>query len=106
MRPATLAVLHPFKPRHERPDRLDLAHWLVDPANPLTSRVTVNRVWRDLFGRALTPSVDDFGTRGEEPSHPELLDWLAVKFATPSGSRAGHGWRLKPLIKLIVTSST
>jgi hypothetical protein len=97
--PGTLAVLHPFKPRGDRPDRLDLAHWLMDPANPLTSRVTVNRIWRHLLGRGLTDSVDDFGARGELPSHPELLDWLATEFPK-------RGWSLKRMIKLIVTSST
>jgi hypothetical protein len=97
--PGTLAVLHAFKPRADRPDRLDLAHWLMDPANPLTSRVTVNRIWQHLLGRGLTPSMDDFGARGERPSHPELLDWLATEFPR-------RGWSVKGMIKLIVTSST
>ncbi|MCL4785510.1 MAG: DUF1553 domain-containing protein [Verrucomicrobia bacterium] len=97
--PATPAVLHAFKPRAEKPDRLDLARWLVDEGNPLTSRVTVNHVWKSLFGRGLVASVNDFGTRGELPSHPELLDWLATEFPR-------RGWSRKALIKLIVTSST
>ena len=97
--PATPAVLHPFRARSARPDRLDLAYWLLDPANPLTSRVTVNHVWKNLFGRGLVASMNDFGTRGEKPSHPELLDWLATEFPR-------LGWSRKALIKLIVTSAT
>ena len=106
--PGTLSVLHPFHPRGEKPDRLDLARWLVDPANPLTARVAVNHVWKDLFGRALVNPVNDFGTRGEPPSHPELLDWLALAFSAPrSASDPGAlGWSRKKLIKLIVTSAT
>lgn len=95
----TPAVLHAFQPRGERPDRLDLARWLMDPANPLTGRVTVNHVWKLLFGRGLVHTVDDFGTRGEKPSHPELLDWLATEYPR-------LGWSRKALIRLIVTSST
>ena len=97
--PATLAVLHPLRARGATPDRLDLARWLFDSANPLTGRVTANHVWTHLFGRGLVPTVDDFGTRGEKPSHPELLDWLATEFAR-------LGWSRKELIKLIVTSAT
>jgi len=97
--PVTPAVLHSFKPRASRTDRLDLARWLMDEANPLTSRVTVNHVWKNLFGRGLVTSVNDFGTRGEKPSHPELLDWLATEFPR-------RGWSRKALIKLIVTSAT
>jgi len=96
---ATPAVLHDFNPRGARPDRLDLARWLVDEANPLTSRVTVNHVWKNLFGRGLVATVNDFGTRGEQPSHPELLDWLATEFPR-------LGWSRKALIRLIVTSAT
>jgi hypothetical protein len=98
VKPATLTVLHPLQARSERPDRLDLARWLLDPANPLTARVTVNRVWRHLYGRALVTSVDDFGTRGERPSHPELLDWLATEFPR-------LGWSQKRLLRLLVTSA-
>jgi hypothetical protein len=96
---ATLAVLHPLRARSATPDRLDLAQWLFDPANPLTGRVAVNHVWKHLFGRGLVPTVDDFGTRGEQPSHPELLDWLATEFAR-------LGWSRKELIRMIVTSAT
>jgi mono/diheme cytochrome c family protein len=97
--PDTPAVLHPLKASGSTPNRLDLAHWLTDPANPLTARVTVNRMWGHLFGRPLVVSVEDFGTRGEKPSHPELLDWLATELPA-------RGWSRKAMIKLIVTSAT
>ncbi len=97
--PATLAVLHPFHPRGSHADRLDLARWLMDPANPLTSRVTVNRIWGHLFGRALVATVGDFGSRGQPPTHPQLLDWLATEFPR-------RGWSRKAIIRLIVTSAT
>jgi hypothetical protein len=91
--PHTPAVLHPLSVAGGRqPTRLDLARWLVDPANPLTARVTMNRVWKNLFGQALVTSVEDFGTRGERPSHPDLLDWLATELidpAVPPPSRTG-----------------
>jgi len=81
--------------------RLDLAKWLVSAENPLTARVTVNWVWAKFFGRGLVATAEDFGTQGEKPSHPELLDYLAGEFRDP----AGCGWSLKKLHKLIVTSA-
>ncbi|MFN0053721.1 MAG: DUF1553 domain-containing protein [Planctomycetales bacterium] len=80
--------------------RLDLARWLVAPENPLTPRVTMNRVWKQLFGQALVASLDDFGTRGDLPSHPELLDWLASEFVGPAR------WSMKRMIREIVLSTT
>ncbi len=92
-------VLPAIVPRGESPDRLDLARWIVDPANPLTSRVAANRLWQYLFGQGLVVTTEDFGTRGQPPTHPELLDWLASEFVA-------RGWSTKSMIRLIVTSST
>jgi hypothetical protein len=93
--PATLSAL----PAQTGPTRLDLAKWLVSPQNPLTARVAVNHIWSKLFGTGLVGTPDDFGTSGESPSHPELLDWLASEFMR-------SGWSRKQLIKLIVMSHT
>jgi len=80
-------------------NRLGLSKWLFDKQNPLTSRVFVNQVWQEFFGRGIVKTSGDFGMQGELPSHPELLDWLAVDFMN-------HGWNIKRLVKQIVSSAT
>ena len=95
--PGTPAVLPPLD--SPSPSRLDLARWITDPGNPLTPRVTVNRIWQRYFGRGIVPTQNDFGSQGEMPTHPALLDWLASEFV-------GRGWSLKAVHRLIVTSST
>ena len=98
--PMVLPALHP---RASSADRLDLARWLVQPGHPLTARVAVNHIWQHLFGRGLVATPEDFGTRGEVPSHPELLDWLSVRFS--SAPPEGLSWSRKELIRLIVSSA-
>ena len=93
--PATLHALDPALPRN----RLGLASWITSPANPLTARVTVNRLWAEIFGRGIVRSAEDFGRQGDAPTHPELLDWLAVEFVE-------RGWSIKEMLRLIVTSAT
>jgi hypothetical protein len=90
-----------------RATRLDLANWLVQPDNPLTARVTVNRIWRQFFGTGLSKVLDDLGSQGEWPTHPELLDWLAAEFVHPEYMAQGaHDWDVKHLIRTIVMSRT
>lgn len=88
----------PFGSQYAK-NRLGLSKWLFDKQNPLTSRVFVNQVWQEFFGRGLVKTSGDFGMQGELPSHPELLDWLAVDFMN-------HGWNIKRLVKQIVSSAT
>ena len=99
VKPATPHFLPPLQSDRDQLNRLDLAKWLVSPANPLTARVFVNRVWQQFFGTGLSARPDDFGAQGEAPSHPELLDFLAVEFRE-------SGWNVKKLVKSIVMTST
>ncbi|SIN80861.1 Planctomycete cytochrome C [Singulisphaera sp. GP187] len=87
----------PALPSSASRNRMDLARWLVDPANPLTARVTMNRLWQAYFGVGLVETENDFGTQGTAPTHPELLDWLAIEFVD-------GGWSLKAMHRRIVTS--
>ena len=93
--PAVLPPLSPDAPHN----RLGFAEWLFTPEHPLTARVTVNRMWQEIFGTGIVKSVEDFGISGDAPSHPELLDWLAVDFRE-------NNWDVKRMLRLIVTSAT
>ena len=92
------ASLNPL-PKNAMPNRLGLAEWLVSDDNPLTARVTVNRYWESIFGHGIVETSEDFGTQGELPTHPQLLDWLATEFMR-------NDWSMKKIKRLIVTSAT
>jgi len=98
VQPGVLSSILPF-PSHLPHNRLGFANWLISTNNPLTARVTANRQWQAFFGRGLVRTTEDFGFQGEPPSHPELLDWLALELTR-------HNWSLKALHKVIVLSAT
>jgi hypothetical protein len=98
VQPGTPAILPPL-PQGAEPARLRLARWVVSRSNPLTARVTVNRMWNEFFGQGLVATSEDFGTRGDLPTHPMLLDWLAATFMET-------GWDVKGMHKLVVMSAT
>ncbi len=98
--PGGLSTLAPVTFRQDgRADRLDLANWLMDERNPLTPRVLVNQIWAHLFGEGIVRTINDFGVRGDPPTHPELLDWLAAEYRR-------QGWSRKALLRLILQSAT
>ena len=96
--PMIPAFLGDLNIKNRRPNRLELARWIVSADNPLTARAFVNRLWALYFGTGLSRVLDDLGAQGEPPVHPELLDWLAVEFME-------SGWNIKHIVKLMVTSS-
>src|SRR5581483_3909692 len=118
--PGVPAVLHPLAAAKEKDstvNRLALAKWLVDRENPLTARVTVNRWWAEIFGQGIVSTVEDFGIKGEAPTHPELLDWLALEFMGSADAVAGNPpsaipnpkgspWSMKHILREIVLSAT
>ena len=97
VKPGVPDILHPLP--EGPPNRMTLAKWLVDPQNPPVARMTANRWWAELFGQGIVATVEDFGIKGDRPTHPELLDWLAVEFVE-------NGWSMKALLRLVVTSAT
>jgi hypothetical protein len=97
--PAVPGSLPPLEVQGRRATRMDLTRWLVSPDNPLTARVFVNRLWKLTFGQGIVKSLEDFGTQGAFPTHPELFDWLAVEFIE-------GGWNVKHMLKTMVMSST
>ncbi len=99
------AAFPPLTPPTSGRSRFDLAKWLVSPENPLTARVVANRFWEQLFGTGIVRTSEEFGAQGEQPTHPELLDWLAVELASPPRER-GESWDVKRFLKLLVTSAT
>ncbi len=103
---AVPAVFQPL-PRGETTNRLSLAHWLVDKDNPLTARVLANRLWEQIFGVGIVRTSDDFGSQGDVPNNPQLLDWLACQLRDGSDATAGNvrPWDVKAYLKLLVTSA-
>ena len=99
--PSIFGSLAPTSPQN----RLGLARWIVDPSNPLTARVAVNRIWQMFFGTGIVKTAEDFGSQGDNPSNAPLLDWLAVEFMHPQDA-AARPWDIKAMVRLIVTSST
>jgi hypothetical protein len=99
VQPGTLSIISVAPQLNEKGDRLELARWVVAKDNPLTSRVLVNRLWQELFGRGIVSTSENFGVRGQLPSHPELLDWLATEFQR-------GGWSIKGMLRLITMSQT
>jgi len=99
VQPAVPEFMQPLEVDGRRANRLDLADWMIDSNNPLTARVFVNRLWKILFGNGLAQPLDDIGSQGSRPIHPELLDWLAIEFME-------SGWDVKHMVKLLVASGT
>ena len=99
VQPAVPKFMQPLDVEGRRANRLDLADWMIDANNPLTARVFVNRLWKILFGNGLAQPLDDIGSQGSRPIHPELLDWLAIEFME-------SGWDIKHMVKLLVVSGT
>jgi hypothetical protein len=108
VQPAIPEFLGKLETGGRRATRLDLANWITSDSNPLTARVMADRLWREFFGTGLSKSVDDLGSQGDWPSHPELLEWLAAEFKHPvfQPESGAHDWDIKHLIRTIVLSRT